>query len=590
MSEIAGKPSSIEVPSQTYFNRMQEFLREKGELVMRTDPTTGEQVQERRYSRQNLFFKVIHLSLDFLGGNKDDKNYRTDLTISQAQLLSPESAAPDIEITFDPPNQPVQEEKNAGFREVSVEERTRIVLVNPQSGKREKATITPFAPIGRWLGLNKERWHEAKSKSKSHATTSDDEVKKIVESLLQTDEGTQIGATTIVTSRRDLLRFGTKLAALDILLAHIPVGLPSLSRGFWEQLESATIGVSPEELRKEVEARFNIEIVSPSTGVREVKYSPKDKITTIEWGSPTLKMLIGTLAELPNHFYAPKNVGEEEERVQVALVDQPAISLKGINLGIKSFCDCFNYHAMVVFDKKMLGTTFLKSPLSSEVVHEFTHVVTTPEIDRYVQSIAEPIGLGNLIELRKNFSSIIMLIGKESVPGEFYPTRNWAKSSVPPTTDTFLTFDKDNLPFDWDRRDLDIEKEGEDYFFKERKGGGIWKFVRVAPDWYVSKEEFDRLGEDFFKKQYDDYIEKVRDWDEYSGRVIGLPIPPDVSNLGYGANNFKEFFSVAASFYIRGHNSFVGTYEPYLGKERAEKLYEGMKREIFRGKEYGLMA
>lgn len=59
-----------------------------------------------------------------------------------------------------------------------------------------------------------------------------------------------------------------------------------------------------------------------------------------------------------------------------------------------------------------------------------------------------------------------------------------------------------------------------------------------------------------------------------------------VASLGYGAKNFKEFFSVAAEFYIRGRDRFVGTYEPFLGRERAEKLYDGMRREIFRGREY----
>ncbi len=48
----------------------------------------------------------------------------------------------------------------------------------------------------------------------------------------------------------------------------------------------------------------------------------------------------------------------------------------------------------------------------------------------------------------------------------------------------------------------------------------------------------------------------------------------------------KEFIPVAAEVYVRGREYFLKTYDPLLGRERSEKFYEGMRLEIFRGREY----
>lgn len=60
----------------------------------------------------------------------------------------------------------------------------------------------------------------------------------------------------------------------------------------------------------------------------------------------------------------------------------------------------------------------------------------------------------------------------------------------------------------------------------------------------------------------------------------------DQYQLWYGSSNMDEFISVAAEFYIRGENSFIKLYQPYLGAERTKLLYDNLKREIFEGKEF----
>lgn len=51
-------------------------------------------------------------------------------------------------------------------------------------------------------------------------------------------------------------------------------------------------------------------------------------------------------------------------------------------------------------------------------------------------------------------------------------------------------------------------------------------------------------------------------------------------------NDLGEFLSGAAEVYVLGKESFFQHFEPFLGTEKTDKLCEGVKRELFRGKEY----
>lgn len=397
-------------------------------------------------------------------------------------------------------------------------------------------------------------------------------------------------------SRRGFLRtigMGAKLAALDTVLSHIPTA-PSLGKAFWEQLETATLGVPSEDLRKELEGKFNIEIVGPNTGVREIETHSHAVVPTVEWDSPRLKKLVEYLVELPPHFYSPRETERGEKKLRVALVDQSLLDFtKGNILGVPSFCVCSEdvEHPTVVLDRKTTGSTVTDSLLTREVVaHEFTHAVTTPEIVRYMTKITTPIGLDTIPELRKAFSPVVILTSEGKAMG-IMPRNVWEISeySAPRYNLKIIMVDKNRL--DSDRSVITVvEQKGEDFYFeyyKEGKQIGQDRLIRVNSEWYVIETEFSRFGETFFRDQYDDYQARITEAERFGGKTFSISIPGiDATYLSYGATNFEEFFSIAATFFIRGHDRFVGTYEPFLGKERAEKLYEGMKREIFRGREY----
>ena len=57
------------------------------------------------------------------------------------------------------------------------------------------------------------------------------------------------------------------------------------------------------------------------------------------------------------------------------------------------------------------------------------------------------------------------------------------------------------------------------------------------------------------------------------------------SHLGLGVKNKKEFFSVAAEYYIEGKQQFIHAYKDFLGEKDAVVLYEFLKERIFGGKE-----
>lgn len=58
------------------------------------------------------------------------------------------------------------------------------------------------------------------------------------------------------------------------------------------------------------------------------------------------------------------------------------------------------------------------------------------------------------------------------------------------------------------------------------------------------------------------------------------------THIGYGASNFDEFWSVAAEYYIDGKSTFVREYTPYLGPERTERFYKGLREILFEEREY----
>lgn len=561
----------VETPFLSPFERMQAFLNEHGEI-------------------NRPAYSLTHLALWPLGFSRENTRRYFDLSITQ----TPTSG--DIEILL---NETGKEGKPKNAT-------TQIILTNPLNTTGGKAIIRPFNHVSNVLRLSKDRWQEKKDKTGSFYTTdSDEEVTKIVDDFTRLKPIGKTGRERVgkyteepVVSRRGLLRLmglGAEAIVADAFLAHIP-GAPSLSKAFWEQLETATLGISPETLKKEIEDRFQIQLVSPATGVNEVEYNNEKKYPTIEWDNPRLKSLIRALSEIPPYFYSPRKINDEEHKIRFALTDVHLWELGRSSEGKYQggFCACRAAEAqLVVLDKSQLGQTYLETSHARETwFHEVTHALTAPEIDRYIRSIVEPIGIKSPVDLWQIFSSELKISKSEKVDvyGSFLPKEFF-------TTDEngLMQTQVSSIHGDGSTRQLMLIGDrivvfGEDLFLsgeKQIKEALVRDARKYAPE-IITFEDYERgylphtrersLGKDIAEGAL--FLVEVKK-DNSSQKPIDYK-----SHIGYGAQNFYEFFSVGAEYYSQGRDKFVTTYEPYLGRERAEKLYDGVKQEIFKGKEY----
>jgi len=280
-------------------------------------------------------------------------------------------------------------------------------------------------------------------------------------------------------NRRQFIEISAKaLAAVtiaDSLSAHI--GIPTLTSGFWEGLESGALLVDNAALQKSLNQQFNTAIISREENdiSRNIKIDPEDKLNMIPWEGPYLKALERTLSTLPKHYYSPREITGIAQPLRFALYNRlpipDAAGLYNPRIGFKS-------GAEIQISKGGFNQFIFNHYRSSELlVHEITHYVTDkysfPSFAKKEVEIKNAVGLESVDDLRQAFTSVI---------------------EAP-----------DNHPF---------------------------KYV------------------------------------------------------GYGAQNFDEFWAVAAEYYYRGASNFKEAYSEFLGEERAEILYNGVRDHIFRGQEY----
>lgn len=382
-------------------------------------------------------------------------------------------------------------------------------------------------------------------------------------------------------SRRNFLKLaglGAGAITLDSFLAHMPFA-PSLTKTFWEQLETATLGVPTEQLRKSVEDKFQVEIVGPSTGVKKVESFETWK--TVEWDNPRLKDLIGALSQLPPHFYQPRMIEDQYYKIRFALT-HPDITkqyfmhvIKGGTPGGACLCPSADKQTVTI-DKSPSGFLFGGSTRRAWI-HEITHALTDTEMQRYIQNVCEPLGIKTVDDLRELFLSKFEL-KKTNLEGIFLKKHHidelikegGSKVLVgdPGTRRELIFLGGDRIAV----AKSDLALLGEKYIKDE-----LLKYIRSAR-WTDSLEDYLANPPDLSKTQ----IRRIT----IEGMELELNSIALKNNIAYGADSFNEFFSVAAEYYVKGRNNFIKTYEPFLDRERAEKLYERLKQEIFRGKEY----
>lgn len=350
---------------------------------------------------------------------------------------------------------------------------------------------------------------------------------------------------------------------LDTAIAHIP-GTNTVSKGFWEAIESGTIGVSAEEYRKQLNDEFEVDILAPSTGVNEVVFSPDHKHKTIEWDSPRLKSLIDVLKSLPPHFYQPRTVAGKSYKLRFALIDAPQETRKVAFLpqGYLGFCSCSDLsNQLIAINRPDFGQTVTEMRGTREQwVHELTHSLTIPNLGEYADKILRSLDI-SWQGLRCFFSS--------EFTSNIVTYLDWASKVYPLMVDRQVfgkdfgkefTIFNDNIAV---RTDIYLML-GE-YFFRT--------FIeKRKPQWEVDYGFRPEMG-------------KENLWEIRLGTGDIFPIQP-LTSIGYGVFSFGEFLSEASERYVGGHKFFHRIYDPFLSPNRTEQLYMRIKESIFSGYEY----
>lgn len=307
-----------------------------------------------------------------------------------------------------------------------------------------------------------------------------------------------------------------------------------------------------EELKTSIKKDFNVEIL-PAETVIPIRDNPKH--TTIAFEVEDLRRLARALSELPPHFYQPRQKEENKKPFSIGLSQEKGQCLCGAHPEL--FRELGDSLDVVILLQKELHRTasFLddrnvqeKEPALFQIVHEFTHAVTNTDINKYIRLIIEPLE-----------------IGEEGLQGLFASQLKWPDQY----RSTYELPSPYAIPMIVDLPQTYNEKPEE--------------YIVVVDNVIVPKEKYYVLGKKYFQKRASDFQNYFTDKPRlFSANSTLSP----KTRLGYGVTNVGEFLSVAAEIYVRGQEYFIKAYEPFLGKERAEMLYAGMKQEIFRGKGY----
>lgn len=222
-------------------------------------------------------------------------------------------------------------------------------------------------------------------------------------------------------SRRNLLKILgiTTLAvatAGDSIVAH-QFGFRTLTKEFWEGLETSSLGQNPSPLRTYIEQKYNIRLLDKSNASYDAYagypegYLP---LTRSNWDTPSLKLVEETLNILPPSFYHPiifnKNdmsyySNEDIKRTLpliLSIYDDIGTNLAGYS----------RMEGEIKIGKQELGLTLLERDKSKRtLIHELAHHATynNPLFLASAPDIQLSIGLLSQKDLWNSFKDIITL-------------------------------------------------------------------------------------------------------------------------------------------------------------------------------------
>ncbi len=371
-------------------------------------------------------------------------------------------------------------------------------------------------------------------------------------------------------------------AAIHGIMSHTGIEIPG--KVAWERVETGTLFEDSAKKHRELEEKYKIWIINPGPEANNFMAMYKnDKdfyAPPVRWDASTLSGIDDSLSILPEHFYQP-HPKQNGKRVTLLLAQDPLLEVPKRQVHFineeKSFCTCrAGVEPRIVFKKSMIGQTFGEKKQSrSTIVHEFTHHLTSPEINRYAESIGHQVGLFDERDLHDVFKSEISFkrvtpLNPEDryfhVPAEF----DLSLKDIVRKRNPYLVFLNEYYAVD---RDL-FEQYTASYVDSANKYERSIQSERINKGYHSSQGASADLehGLNFKVKLFRPHVNDTEV--DYH------------SELGYGAQNWQEFFAVAAENYIQGGKSFVKTYKKFLGDEGSVLLYQRIKDELFRGREY----
>lgn len=323
-----------------------------------------------------------------------------------------------------------------------------------------------------------------------------------------------------------------------------------------------TQSLSVQDLEKRAEQLYQIQIASPQEGI--VVLYDGTEIKPIEWTKTQLLDIMTSLDKLPQHFYLPrpeevhvglpslssstgygidpsKDIEQQEKAIQILLQQQEQ---KDNETDIAAI-------------KKVLGEDFNVSKEQLDEVRK----------RGYFKKITE-----GVMPVRFTIVDVVPTDLKDGKATNRYVGEAYCgiTNENPEVLLTPGIFDDGDFDFVIPHELIHCVSRQEDYQF-------VLDLLGIA-----DKEKF---KQSFTEKEVK-WSAFVSDVFKKDGREEAFRQNKVLYRFTYGTKNPNEFVSVAGEFYINGKEKFLKIYGMFIGKEKAEKLYDYMRDKIFRGQEY----
>lgn len=173
---------------------------------------------------------------------------------------------------------------------------------------------------------------------------------------------------------------------------------------------------APSFREHELQQRFDVAFLSPSPEDIQILArqsgcgSSAKRERLMQWSDKALDVVEATMERLPGGLYAPAlNDDAEPHYLELALVDFPIIDRlnrreqpksKGRHARLEQ-----GRHVVVLPRSKMHLTGVSLEEARKLILHEIAHYKTSIRRKHYIDSVCEPVGVGNLDDLRLVFDS-----------------------------------------------------------------------------------------------------------------------------------------------------------------------------------------